>query len=140
MFRVLILWVHSIFLFVIFISFLLMIMCLNGLRRKPHILMMLRLFWIFSGLTYLTGLESIKLSLVIATLIFAIIQWKHYSTYTIWLIRLPQPITLKWMAKLKFQIEKSSPFWIKQCNLTGEIGVYDLVMYFDLIGLLTNHL
>jgi transposase InsO family protein len=35
---------------------------------------------------------------------------------------------------------ESSPFWRKQCNLTGEIGVYDLVMYFDLIGLLTNHL
>jgi hypothetical protein len=32
---------------------------------------------ILSGLTYLTGLESLKLSLVIVALIFAIVQWKH---------------------------------------------------------------
>jgi hypothetical protein len=30
--------------------------------------------------------------------------------------------------------------WRRQCNLTGEIGVYDLVMHFGLIRLLTNHL
>jgi len=43
-----------------------------------------------------------------------------------WLIGLPQPTTLKQMAKLKFQMEKSSPFWRKQCSLTDEIGVFRL--------------
>jgi len=65
-----------------------------------------------SRLIYLTSLESLKLSLVIVTLIFTIVQWKHYSVNTKRLIRLPQPTTLK----------------------------RDLVMHFGLIGLLTNHL
>jgi hypothetical protein len=93
-----------------------------------------------SRLIYLTGLKSLELSLVIVTLIFTIIQWKHYFANTMWLIRLPQPTTLKRVAKLKFQIKISSPSWRKQCNLTGEIGVYNLVMHFGLIRLLTNHL
>ena len=32
---------------------------------------------ILSGLTYLTGLESLKLSLVIVALISVIVPWKH---------------------------------------------------------------
>jgi hypothetical protein len=73
---------------------------------------------------------------VIVTLIFAIMHLNHYYASTMWLIGLPQPITLKWIAKLKFQIEKSSPFWRRRCNLTGKIGVCDLVMHFGVIILL----
>ena len=44
MFGVLILWVHFLLHLAIFIFFLLLIMCPNRLRRKPHELTMLRLF------------------------------------------------------------------------------------------------
>ena len=71
---------------------------------------------------------------------FAIVQWKHCYTNIMWLIGLPQHTILKRMAKLKFQIEKSSPFWRRQCSPTRKIGVCDLVIHFGLIRLHINHL
>ena len=65
------------------------------------------------------SLESLKLSLVIVALISVIVPWKHCYVNIMWLIELPQHIILK--RKLKFQIEKSSPFWRKQCNLPARL-------------------
>jgi len=70
---------------------------------------------------------------MIVTLIFATIQRKYCYASTIWLIELPQPTILKLMAKLKFQIEKSSPFWRRQCTLTNEIGMLPYRMIYEKI-------
>jgi len=140
MFGVLILWVHFLLLLVISISFLVLIMCPKWIESKSTrtndakvVLDFVRTH-IFNRFEIPKAIISDRDTYFCNRSMEALLH-KYYMTH-----RTFTAYHIKRMAKLKFQIEKTSPFWRRQCNLTDKIGVCDLVMPFGLIGLLTNHL
>jgi len=108
MFRVLILWVHFLFLIFFHISCLLLIMFLDGLKLRPPELMILKLLWILWDLTFFASLVCLEPLLVNRGATSVTGHCHPYSRSVGLCIELLQLMIPKLMGKRRFLIERSS--------------------------------